>query len=190
MAENREQEFAALRKSATERLERPEVDLPHHQLRLRLWHYPSFAYWSSWLLYCPLPRYDDIESLIVVRSVWDQMFDAQRFRDPMKGLTYGYSIHPSISLNRSQLSRDRVEPRLSALREITVPVLFDDAVGVDGESFGLEILGFRSSVRLTWWCEPSREWSALSAWCSEFRCLLEENCTRLERERQLGGSKS
>jgi hypothetical protein len=175
MIEKRERDFLALSIKARECLERPLRDLPHHQLKLRLWHYPSFECHSSWLLYCPFLQYRQVENPIVVRVVWDQPLDGLRFRDPLKGLEHGFSIEPSTSLRQSEIPAKQVNPMLAALVEIGLPLSIDDeSVGLDGESFGVETFGLKQSMCLQWWGEGCVEWKPLVDWARELRFLFEQ----------------
>lgn len=165
--EKREQEFTKLRERAAEGLERPAVHLPHHELVVRLWHYPSFDRYTSWLVYSPLPQKD--ANAIGVRAVWEQAFDAHRFIDPLDGLKHGFSSEPSMSLQQVDLSREELEPRLNALGRITPNAFIDDSgVAVDGASFGIETAG-----RSFTWRDDSSESNLLIEWCREFRDFLQ-----------------
>ena len=140
MTEAYREEFAKLIALAEKRLQYPGVDLPHHQELFRLWRYPSFEQYVSWLVYSPVPRYADLDSPIAVRVSWDRPFDAARFRDPMKGLAHGLSTTPTISLDQAELSRDEFESILSSLQLINLPMVIDRSIVLDGERCGFETL--------------------------------------------------
>ena len=56
--------------AAKKQLRDPDVHLPHHTRLLRLWHYPSFDSWISFLIYLPVPRYEHSDSPVVVDVTW------------------------------------------------------------------------------------------------------------------------
>ena len=144
------------------------MHLPHHELVLRLWHYPSFDRYTSWLVYSPLAQED--ANAIVVRSIWEQAFDAHRFIDPLDGLKHGFSSEPSMSLQQVELSREKLAPRLTTLGEIAPAAFVDEpGIAIDGASFGIETAG-----RSFTWRDDSSE-SKLIAWCREFREFLQAN---------------
>lgn len=173
MAEHRHKEFSELSARAQGYLERLKVHLPHHNLLLRLWHYPSFGRHISWLVHSPLPQYQKSDSPLVLEAVWDQLFDSQRFSDPLEGLKHGFSLEPTVFLRQAELRPDELELKLAKLREMLLPVSLDDgSVGLDGESFGVETFGFKASVRLVWWSEGYREWKSLVDWAADMRTFL------------------
>jgi hypothetical protein len=173
MAEQRHQEFSGLSARAEGILKGPEVDLPHHKSLLRLWHYPSFDRYVSWLVYGALPRYQKSDSPLVCEVVWDRPFDFQRFSDPLKGLKHGFSPEPTITLKQAEVPPDELELRLTNLREIALPVFIDDgSIGLDGESFGVETFGFKSTVRLMWWSDNYERWNSIVDWFEDMRQFL------------------
>ena len=173
MTEQRQKEFSELSARAEECLEHPDVSLPHHKLLLRLWHYPSFEHHVSWFVYAPLSRYEESDSPLVLEVVWNRPFDSQRFSDPLKGLQNSFSLEPTISFRRAELPLNELELKLANLRGIVLPIFVDDgSVALDGESFGVETFGFKSSIRLGWWSECYGEWKAIVAWAEDMRRFL------------------
>src|SRR6202008_1448513 len=114
-------------------LQDPEVQLPHHTLLLRLWHYPSFASWTSLLIYVPVARYQQSESPVVIEAVWDRPFDATRFNDPMKGLAHGLSTTPTVTVKQASLSPSLLDSKLRSLEEISLPITIDRSIILDGD---------------------------------------------------------
>ena len=164
------EEFAELTALAEKRLQYPDVDLPHHHELFRLWRYPSFEPYVSWLVYSPVARYAEVDSPIAVKVSWDRPFDAARFRDPMKGLAYSLSTEPTILLNQVELSRHDLESRLSSLQLIKFPVMIDKSVVLDGERCGFENFGV-TGVRLTWSITPET-WKPIVEWADEMTAYL------------------
>jgi hypothetical protein len=174
MAEHREREFAELSARAEELLERPDVRLPHHRQLLRLWHYPSFSRFSSWLVYLPHARRD--ETPVVLESVWNRQFDAERLLTPMEGLRHGFSTEPTISNRRAELPAEELSARVESLRRIVVPPFLEDGtVGLDGDLFGIETYSSKTAVRLRWWTMFYEEWGPLVSWAEAMRSFLVES---------------
>lgn len=179
MTEQRQKEFSELSARAEECLEHLEVSLLYHKLLLRLWHYPSFDRNVSWFVYSPLSRYQKSDSPLVLEVIWDRPIDSQRFSDPLKGLKNGFSFEPTISFRRAEIPLDELELKLANLSSIILPIFVDDgSVGLDGESFGIETSGFKSSVRLVWWAEGYEEWKPIVNWATDMRRFLSVHLER------------
>ncbi|HEV7891947.1 MAG TPA: hypothetical protein VGP08_14985 [Pyrinomonadaceae bacterium] len=174
MVEHREREFGELSARAEELLERPDVRLPHHRPLLRLWHYPSFSHFSSWLVCLPHARRD--ERPVVVESVWDRQFDTKRLLEPLEGLKHGFSTEPTISNRRGELPAEELRARVASLRRIAVPpFLEDDMIPLDGDTFGVETYASKAAARLVWWSERQEEWGPLVSWAEAMRSFLVES---------------
>jgi hypothetical protein len=83
MAEAYGKEFEELSALAEKCLRDPGKHLPYRRMLLRLWRYPSFDQWTSWLVYVPVGRYTESDSPIVVQVIWNRRFDYERFSSPM-----------------------------------------------------------------------------------------------------------
>jgi len=174
MVEHREREFGELSARAAELLERPDVRLPHHAALLRLWHYPSFSRFSSWLVYLPHARRD--EAPVVIESVWDRRFDAARFSGPTEGLKHGFSTEPTMAVRRGELPAEELSGRVASLRRIVVPPFLDDgAIVLDGDAFGVETYASKTAARLSWWSSWYEEWRPLVSWADSMRSFLVES---------------
>lgn len=173
MVEHRQRELAELSARAEELLERPGVRLPHHTPLVRLWHYPSFARFSSWLVCLPHARRD--EKPVVVESVWDRPLDTKRLLEPLEGLRHGFSTEPTIAVRRGELPAEELGARVESLRRIVVPPFLEDGtVGLDGDLFGVETYSSKAAVRLRWWTMFYEEWGPLVAWAAAMRGFLVE----------------
>lgn len=165
--------FAELTLTAEKRLRWPEIDLPQHNQVLRLWRYPSFEPYVSWLVYSPVARYRDVNSSLAVRVSWDRPFDTARFRDPMKGLAHGSAVEPAITLKQIEIPVTDVDSRLATLASIKVPVMIDRSIVVDGEICGFESFGL-TTVRLTWCSNAPDTWQPIVDWAAETIDFLEQ----------------
>ena len=172
MIEAYRQEFAELTARAKKYLQHPEIDLPHRHELLRLWRYPSFGPYVSWRVYTPFDSYAETDLPIAMRVTWDRPFDYTRFRDPMKGLTHGLAIEPTVERKEAELSRSELDSRLATLQTIKIPVVIDRSVSVDGVSFGFENFG-RAAVRLEWWSIMPDSWKPIIGWAAEMTDFLD-----------------
>ena len=171
MLQGYQKEFSELSAAAEKQLQHPEVHLPHHSLLLRLWHYPSFAPWTSLLVYVPGIRYEQSESPLVIAATWNRPFDAQRFTDPMKGLAHGLSTAPTITLKQASLSPSLLDVNLRRLEAIALPLILDRSIGVDGAGFGIET----ASVRLRWHASQREPWLPLREWYEQMQTFLQRS---------------
>jgi len=172
VAESYRKEFAELTALAENQLEPHETDLPHHSVLFRLWRYPSFQPYLSWLVYMPRLPYQKTEAPFVLEISWNRPLDSARFTDPMKGIAMGLSVAPTVNRRQAELLQAALDLRLESLQKIRLPVVIDGSVGLDGEIFGLETFGFMTSIRLEWWSETSDEWTPLVSWAKEVREFL------------------
>ena len=170
-------EFDELTALAEKHLQYPEVHLPHHKKLFRIWRYPSFEPYVSWIVFAPVERYANLDLPMVVEISWHRPFDALRFHDPMKGLAHGFSISPAVDLRQAELLPSQIEWRMTNLETIQIPLLIDESIGVDGESFGFETYGF-AAIRLTWSSLMPESWKAIVEWAKETREFLSESLER------------
>jgi len=103
--------------------------------------------------------------------------DSIRFHDPIKGVAHGFSISPTVDLRQAELLSNQVESTTANLEKIQVPLMIDESIGIDGESFGFETFGF-AAIRLTWWSITSDDWQPVVEWAKETREFLSEAVER------------
>jgi hypothetical protein len=168
MAEDRQKEWQGLIRAALERLDRPERIEPlpaaNVQPAIRLWRYPAFASWTSWLLFTPSPNRGPKGSPVLRTVEWAQQEDASRLFSPMEGLKLGFDFRPSVSIKHSTLPLEEVTFLLEQLRSIKVAVFTKPRIGLDGTSFGLETVDPFCSARVEWWEEGPPALASLKAW--------------------------
>lgn len=168
-------QFDELRAAAEKQLQDPAGQLPHHSRLLRLWHYPSFDSWTSFLVCVPFARFNQSESPMVVAATWNRQFDATRFNDPMKGLAHGLSSTPTISLKQASLSAATLDSTLRLLEQVALPIVLDRSIVLDGEEFGVETFGMLTAVRVRWHSNPGGAWLPLLDWFEETRTFLQHS---------------
>jgi hypothetical protein len=137
---------------------------------MRLWHYPSFDVYRSWTIF---HRRGD---LMAREVTWDRPHDVERLSlDPLEGLKTLFSTKPSVSHRDARIDPVSFEEHMKALFGFRLPVHgLEEVVGVDGESFGLELSRFLAGVRLRWWCDGPKEWRELTGWHCGLRSFLRE----------------
>src|SRR5438128_6224275 len=99
--EKRDKEIAELESRAILSLERGQQLEPTEttsKLRVgyRLWNYPSFGEYKSWLLF--LPSAHDWEFTFAREITWKRQDDIERLTNPMVGLQKGFHTSPSIEV--------------------------------------------------------------------------------------------
>jgi hypothetical protein len=172
MVEAYRKEFDELSALAGNNLRHPKVQPPHHRPLLRLWCYPSFERWTSWLVYVPVQRLTQPDSPIVAEVTWDRPFDVERFTNPLKGLAHGLSSTPTITLKQAGVPSEMLNSQLLSLEQISVPVMVHTSLGLDGEECGLETFGMAAAVRLIWQSNIPEAWQPVVRWAEELRTLL------------------
>ena len=172
MAEVYRKEFEELSALAEKCLRGPAKHRPYHRTLLRLWRYPSFDQWTSWLVYVPVGRYTESDSPIVVEVIWNRRFDYERFSNPMKGLAHGFSTAPTVTLREAEVPLVTLNSQLLSLQQISAPLLIGRSVVLDGEQFGLETFGNTAAFRLSWWSIAEEAWQPIVCWAEETRDFL------------------
>jgi hypothetical protein len=168
MVENRQVEWRELMGSAEDLLNHPEriEPAPSGKLRpaIRLWRYPAFGSWNSWLLFTPLVKYDP-KGLPVLRTVeWAQDEDGSRLLSPMEGLRLGFHTRPSVTVKDCTLLPPLVDDLLEQLRIINLAAFAAGPGGCDGTIFGVETLDPFCSARVSWWAGGPPEFAPVKAW--------------------------
>jgi hypothetical protein len=143
-------------------LEKPETypglaQRKHSLVLLRVFQYPSFQPCSSWAVV------QVAKNLFLRRVTWDQ-------RHPFtpEPVTYGAEVPLESSIFNALTTE---------LRAIQLtPFVVVSTIGIDGTSYGVEVGGFGSSARLSWWETPPPNWAPLQQWhahaVTQFEALL------------------
>lgn len=177
MSERRDQEFYELQHLAFGYLTRPETapeaaSLQRWQLRVRLWHYPSFSENRSWVVF---QRHDrgTRQFLTMVRQVtWDRMADAGRMLDPLVGLAKGFHTEPTLEVRDWVIDSALFESRMDALAVISFPAFAKHGIGIDGETFGIAFPDYLRRASIEWWCKGPEAWREVTAWAADMRDWL------------------
>jgi hypothetical protein len=168
------------RRSATvdEVLRSPERVIPSHRAhtRFRLEHRGALSDETEvWVLlerqaHPPLGTRGPLVSSYIVRHVRcsPEAGPVEAFGAEWQGgceYTPGEGIHVRDREVPSALATSW-QDKLAALR---LPLVAEEILGCDGETFTLTtIMGF-SSATLSWWCDGPQEWRALHEWATMFR---------------------
>jgi hypothetical protein len=170
MKENRPEALATLQDRAQWALEHPNLLEPQAQLRemhqqLRLWHDLAFGNPTTWAVFesragASSSRRSQPSPQLAVREVtWDRQHDLQRFVDPLQGVREGFSAPPTILVQDGVIAREAVDSWLQDVRQVSIPVLgVAPAIGLDGESWGIEVDRPFLLVRLQWWGDGPQVW--------------------------------
>lgn len=169
--EQRQSEWQQLQANALAILERPQqyvgLDIPRGlRPALRVWHFPSFSEHSAWLVFRRSPNTKSGISL-VQEFVWDRAEDYKRMSDPLVGIKHplGFVPTPHIRTRAVEVSDDQITSRLNSLADLDFkPFVEDRPFGLDGETFGIELLDAFNGARFAWWCDGPDDWAALTQW--------------------------
>lgn len=166
-----------LYRRANEALEHPERRWPEvaHRGLLRLWEFPSFDAWTTWLLVdaCRSSSGLPDDGPALRELTWDQNFDKRRFGDPLFGLQHGLSTAPTLRRRDIALTDQQNRQLVSGLSRLTLPLgARHRVIGVDGTGYGLEFGDYMTKVRLSWWGDQPAEWAPLHRWFWRKRKLI------------------
>jgi hypothetical protein len=129
----------------------PHGNLHRYSLFLRLWRYPAFEPWVSWMIFEPGRYADDTNTRHVRQITWDQRRDLGRFADPMEWLWQGYRAPPSLYVDDTAVSREALKPYLDELARARIPLLRrESSIVLDGEERGVETYSGAFSRRVVW----------------------------------------
>lgn len=176
MTERRQNEWADLESKALELLaycSQPEGYKRPASAVLRLWNYPSFGVYTSWVVYRISPAGEELE-YIVEEKVWDRPSDAQRMFDPLVGSQHPlkFSVSTTISTRSTVLLKSKVVQMLEELSSLRFrPFCDDGSFGLDGETFGVETFGFQKTL-IEWRCDGPAELQELARWAQKARSQL------------------
>ena len=173
--EQREDEWNELSRIATKYLDGPHTvpaaeSLNRWRYRLRLWHYPSFTENRSWGIYQRQEPGSRLLRTLVRQLTWDRTADSERLWKPLVGLEKGFHSQPTIELRDRPIESVEFEVRLRVLQVISFPAFAGQGIGIDGESYGIELPGRETTVE--WWCGGPDSWREVTAWAAETRDWL------------------
>ena|SRR5688572_21385542 len=98
--------------------------LGNRQFILQAWHYPVADSWMSWTVYSPWHGMTD--TALVRRTIWDHQRDRER------GLS-----RPTVHARDAALDWKQVGTWRAALAELSLPLVQERALALDGETNGL-----------------------------------------------------
>jgi hypothetical protein len=177
--EKRHQELYELRDRARWALEHAEHQEPCEAVQrlhvlLRLWHYPAFDLHTSWTVFQTQGSSRETAQLSIRQVVWDNIRDSQRLTDPMEGLRRGFHTHPTLRICDAAVGFDEYNDIVATGRHLAIPMVgVEESVGLDGETFGIEIEEFLTHRRLEWWCSGPEEWRPFTKWVASLRSFLQ-----------------
>lgn len=162
-AENRPQERRMLESRAMAALEGGELTRSSSR-RTRLWEYPAFADFTSWIVQDWGAAALHSETLTVYQIVWNRARDLLGFADPLEGVKQGFGAPPTISTITRTIEADNLSPMLQDLATVGIrTAMIHEAVVLDGVEMGIHIEGANISIRATWRNEGPPEWETFTA---------------------------
>lgn len=180
MIEDREKEWKNLQAKALQVLENPRIlpnDLQVKQFdqTLHLWISPTFTPEKHWIFYTPQPQINPQPKPFVRQMIWQKQSDFQRLNNPLIGFQEGFHAEPTFEIKTVEIEKEFLENLHQQLSEIRFPAFAtDEILGLDGENFGVEILGFYHQARVSWWSVYPKEWQKLVDWFEKIHIFLEE----------------
>ncbi|MCI0661176.1 MAG: hypothetical protein L0220_08905 [Acidobacteria bacterium] len=182
--ERRDKDFKELESRAVYCLSHPEELEPiNRQMRAvyRLWHYPSFGDYKSWLVFLPLRDIENPEFTISREVTWRREIDAQRFTNPSVGLQMGFHTKPSLEVVDVIVNLKDLNEQLEKLDNIEISISpISKIIGLNGEMYGFQDLNPLQEICLEWWSTGPREWAELISWAAGMREFLENHFRKSE----------
>lgn len=179
MTEKREKEFQELEQKALRMLENPRF-LPEDETTrnfvptLHLWIAPTFTPDRHWYFYEPQRQLNPQPKPFVRQMIWQRQSDFQRLNNPLTGLQRGFHTEPTFEIKKFEIEKEMFENLHRQLSEISFPAFAkDEILGLDGERFGIETLGFYHQARVSWWSVYPKEWQNIVEWFEKTKGFLE-----------------
>lgn len=179
MSERREKEVWELEQNALRMLENPNL-LPqdettkHFSPTLHLWISPTFTPDKHWFFYKPQRQLNPQPKPFVRQMIWLRENDLRRLSDPLVGLQEGFHPEPTFEIKKVEIEKEIFENLHKQLSELSFPAFAkDEILGLDGERYGVETLGFYHRARVSWWSVYPDEWNNLVEWFEKTRNFLE-----------------
>ncbi len=170
MIESREKELLELEAKAKQMLDSPRL-LPNDNTTrnflptLHLWISPVFSLDKHWIFYKPRPQINPQPKSFIRQIVWKKDDDFQRLNNPLIGLKEGFHPEPTFEIKTVEIEKEAFEKTHFELAKIHLPAFVqDEFLGLDGEHFGVETLGFYHSAKILWWSSYPKEWQLLIDW--------------------------
>lgn len=179
MIENRENEWQELQANVRRVLDNPRL-LPkdtttkHFIPTLHLWVSPTFTPDKHWVFYKPQAQINPQPKPIVKQIIWRKEMDFQRLNNPLIGLQEGFHSDPTFEIKTVEIETEIYQKFHDNLVKIQLSAFIkDEILGLDGEQFGVETLGFYHNAKITWWSIYPKEWQELVEWFERTREFLE-----------------
>jgi hypothetical protein len=140
---------------------------PVFELVFRIWRYPALTSCSSWLL-------RENKGIFHVRRLeWDRFKDSRWPRG-----------EPTIYGSESPVPTEEARSIVQRLRAISLPPFVEPrSFGIDGVTFGVEMMSYSMNRRLSWWCDAPEGWEPLAEWLGDtvaaFDALLPESTAKM-----------
>lgn len=181
MIERREKEWQELEAKASQMLWNFQL-LPKDETTrnftptLHLWISPTFTPEKHWFFYKPRPQINPQPKPFVRQMIWQKQSDFKRLNDPLTGLQEGFHAEPTFETKTVEIAKEMLENLHQKLSEIRFPAFVkDEILGLDGERYGVEIVGFYHQARVSWWSVYPKEWQELVRWFEKIQEFLEES---------------
>ncbi len=185
MIEKREKEWQELETKARQMLADPRL-LPkdettkHFAPVLHLWISPTFTPEKHWVFYKPQPQINPLPKPFVRQMVWQRQTDFKRLNDPLTGLKEGFHAEPTFETKTVGIEPEIFNNLHDRLSEIRFPAFAkDEILGLDGERFGIETLGFYHQTKVSWWSAYPKEWQELVSWFEKTEAFLKAEFSKI-----------
>jgi hypothetical protein len=181
MTKNREKEWQNLLTKATQMLENPHLlptDRKNKQFNptLHIWISPTFTPDKHWVFYTPQHQLNPQPKPIVRQIVWRKELDYPRLMNPETDLQDEVQLEPTFEIKTIEIEKEDFDKIRCELEKIAVsPFISDEILGLDGEHFGVETLGFYHNAKITWWSSFPEEWKELVDWFKRVNGFLDKH---------------
>ena len=134
---------------------------------------PSFGDYTSWRVFADTHK----TRFLLRRTVWQRIYDVQRFSDPLVGLKYGWNTDPTISVTIIELPSTRTAELLSRARsfeilEIGLDIRIKHAIVLDGTRWFVFVSNAFGNKSYLWNAVPP-EWKPVVTWTEQTIAFLD-----------------
>lgn len=149
-----------------ERLHR--ITLPGLRPAFRLWHYPAWGPWRTWILFVPRPFLD--HPPVVRRSSWDRTGDLRRLEQSLRRRS---DVEPTLEAAEAALEPKTVDDLLRAAAALRLPPTLNPFVCHEVPEFGLEGYARHPRSWIVWPESPSAEHRPVALWAARARRMFQ-----------------
>ena len=93
---------------------------------------------------------NNASDVVIYQTVWQTVFDKQRFFDPLLGLKWGWDIAPTMDYSITHVQYSEIKQYMENVQTIRVPSQMDEHVTLDGIRWTVKLPIIASEYVYSW----------------------------------------